>query len=434
MSGLDLAINNLLQNSDPDNQDIVPAFDAYRKMVNKFGFTSVIQSGTTELLGWELEYVCGAALPNFIDSITIRRLNDFIAENDSPHILDCGANIGFSSLSYKRKYPNAKIIAFEPDPTFLPVLKRNLSHNGATDVEIVDAAVWTENASSYWYVEGIDGSHLSDEYIEPSRRTTVKTIDLREYLNRPVDLLKLDIEGAEYRVIEHVKQHLGSVKAMSVECHVTQNSISDFGKMLGTLKEGGFHVNIGTYGPWQDLIRYHPVKPDHYEMYILVSARKNVEIKESTNYTWIPSSGVGPILDFVNQLDYFSREMAAEHRSLTRRIASLEKALTMYAKKDKNGLKKIILKKPFIHEGGNTWSINLNKLKHFADTHDNPDRSSLLLFENGNLLKSGHSVHSDILNIGSGLYSHWGEYLYFSTSNGSNPNLNGYQYSILYHE
>ena len=141
MSGLESTINNLLQNSDPDNQDLVLAFDAYRKMVDKFGFTPVIQSGTTELFGWDLEYVCGAALPNFIDSITIRRLNDFIAENDCPYILDCGANIGFSSLSYKKKYPNATIIAFEPDPTFLPVLKRNLSHNGAVDVEIVDAAV-----------------------------------------------------------------------------------------------------------------------------------------------------------------------------------------------------------------------------------------------------------------------------------------------------
>jgi FkbM family methyltransferase len=438
MSELEWTINKFLQNSDPDNQDIVPAFDAYQKMVNKFGFTPVIQNGTTELLGWDLEYVCSAALPNFIDSITIRRLNDFIAENDSPHILDCGANIGFSSLSYKRKYPKAKIIAFEPDPTFLPVLKRNLSHNGAVDVEIVDAAVWTENATSYWYIEGVDGSHLGDDSLDPSKRTTVKTIDLREYLNRTVDLLKLDIEGAEYRVIDHVKRYLGNVKSLSIECHVTQNSIGDFGKMIGTLKEEGFHVNIGTYGPWQDLIRYHPVKPDHYENYILVSARKQRDIKESTHYSWIPSSGVGPILDFVNQLDYFSQKMMAEkeeeQRNLLRHISNLEKALTMYAKKEKRGLKKINLKKPFIHEGGKTWSINLKQLKHFADTQDNPYRSTLFLFENDKLLNSGHSVHTDILNIGAGLYSHWDEYLYFSTSDASNPNINGYKYSVLYYE
>ena len=106
----------------------------------------------------------------------------------------------------------------------------------------------------------------------------------------------------------------------------------------------------------------------------------------------------------------------------------------MYAKKEKKGLKKSNLNKPFIHEGGKTWSINLKQLKHFADTQDNPYRSTLFLFENDKLLNSGHSVHTDILNIGAGLYSHWDEYLYFSTSDGSNPNINGYKYSVLYHE
>jgi FkbM family methyltransferase len=449
MTSLESTINTLLQHCDPDNPDIVLAFNEYRKLVDKFGFTPVIKRGTTELFGWDIEYVCGAALPNFVDSITIRRLNDFIADNDCPHILDCGANIGFSSLSYKKKYPKASIIAFEPDPTFLPVLKRNLFHNGAVDVEIVDAAVWTENSTSYWYIEGVDGSHLGDGNLDPSKRTTVKTIDLCEYLNRPVDLLKLDIEGSEYQVINHIKKYLANVKSLSIECHVTQNSISDFGKMIVTLKDEGFHVNIGTYGHWQDLTRYHPVKPDHFENYILVSARRHADIKVDTHYSWIPSSGVGPIMDFVNHLDYFNSIITAEkeeeqrnllrlmsnlEEALTRHISSLEKALTMYAKKDQRGLKKFKLAKPFIHEGGKSWSVYLKQFKHLADNQDNPHRSTLFLFENGELLRSGHSVHADILNIGDGRYSHWDEYLYFSTSDGSNPNINGYQYSILYHE
>ena len=106
----------------------------------------------------------------------------------------------------------------------------------------------------------------------------------------------------------------------------------------------------------------------------------------------------------------------------------------MYVKKKKKGLKKINRKQPVLSEGGKTWSINLRALTHFADTPNEPRRSSLLLFENGELLNSGHSTHNDILNIGAGLYSHWDEYLYFSTSDGSNPNINGYNYLILYHE
>src|SRR5688572_28284923 len=93
--------------------------------------------GRMTTLGWDLEYTSPTALLTFIDQILFRRMNDFAADSDSPVIIDCGANIGYTALHYKRCYPGAQIIAFEPDPQFLPLLRANLERNGAGDVEVI---------------------------------------------------------------------------------------------------------------------------------------------------------------------------------------------------------------------------------------------------------------------------------------------------------
>ena len=58
--------------------------------------------------------------------------------------------------------------------------------------------------------------------------------------------------------------------------------------------------------------------------------------------------------------------------------------------------------------------------------------STLLLFEDEQLLQPAHTVHDDIRNLGKGRYSHWYGNLYFSTSDGSDPNTNGREYRFIY--
>jgi hypothetical protein len=63
---------------------------AYEYIVAEFGHDPVIRPGRIEILGWDLEYVCGAALASFIDQILVRRLNDFIPEKKAPFANDGG--------------------------------------------------------------------------------------------------------------------------------------------------------------------------------------------------------------------------------------------------------------------------------------------------------------------------------------------------------
>ncbi len=248
--------------------------EEYKKLTKEPGAK---EPGRACVLGWELEYVCGGAVGSFIDQLLIRQLNDFVAETDRPLILDCGANIGFSVLHYKDRYPKSRIIAFEPDPQFVPLLRRNLERNGAGDVRIVDAAVWVEDGKAKWHSEGIDGSRLAKSESELQSGVMVRTVDLAKYIDQPIDLLKMDIEGDEYQVIPHLGNLLGNVRNICVECHVDQSKITALGKLLQCLSGQGFNLGINSFGPWRDLIRQPEILPDHWGQYLILAGwRKSV--------------------------------------------------------------------------------------------------------------------------------------------------------------
>ena len=69
-------------------------------------------------------------------------------------------------------------------------------------------------------------------------------------------------------------------------------------------------------------------------------------------------------------------------------------------------------------------------LRLLPDSGRHPDRSSVRMFEDGTEFGVAHSRHADIAELGSGRYSHWGESLYFSTPDNSDPRANGRSYQI----
>lgn len=77
---------------------------------------------------------------------------------------------------------------------------------------------------------------------------------------------------------------------------------------------------------------------------------------------------------------------------------------------------------------GQAWTSILPDNVPPGDSNSHPIASMLGLFEDGKLLGPPHSSHETIRMIGKGAYSHWGNALYFSTSDGSDPNTNGRRY------
>jgi hypothetical protein len=81
---------------------------------------------------------------------------------------------------------------------------------------------------------------------------------------------------------------------------------------------------------------------------------------------------------------------------------------------------------PFTHRRGHTWRCDLpESLSLLSDANEFPRRSPVVLQEDGFPLVFAHSSHDAVERFGTGRYSHWDHKLYFSTSDNSDPNING---------
>ncbi|HJZ77580.1 MAG TPA: FkbM family methyltransferase [Vicinamibacterales bacterium] len=193
------------------------------------------------------------------DDIFVRGSLAFTTSEAAPRILDCGANLGLASLFFKRSYPAARITAFEADPSIAALLDRNLRVNGAADVEVVQAAVWTENGVVTFHADGADCGTLAAHALEPHEHSLrVPAVRLADRLARePIDLLKLDIEGAELSVLADCETALGNVRAMLLEVHEFDPAERRSPDVLRLLERCGFSYAVThvTPLPWREASR-----------------------------------------------------------------------------------------------------------------------------------------------------------------------------------
>lgn len=173
------------------------------------------------------------------------RMN-FIANTQKPVIYDCGANVGVSILYYKMLYPEAIIKAFEPDPKVFSCLKKNMENNRISGVELVNKAVWNNNDGVSFGSEGADGGSVFYQ----GNKITLPSIRLKELLQKEqkIDLLKVDIEGAELEVLVDCETELKKVKYLFLEYHSWISSKQQLDVLLKMLTDNGFRYYIHSIG------------------------------------------------------------------------------------------------------------------------------------------------------------------------------------------
>jgi FkbM family methyltransferase len=177
----------------------------------------------------------------------------FASDKADPTILDCGSHIGLSVAWFKRRFPKAQIIAFEPDPDTFRLLQTNVAANGLQNVELLNVAVSSRRGTARLYGEfGVAAPMASAHSLRQewgSQRSEhsilVNTVPLADYITGPVDYLKLDIEGTETEVMQSIKQQLHFVRAVGLEFHGTGSRASaDEMGLMHLLRENGFEVSI----------------------------------------------------------------------------------------------------------------------------------------------------------------------------------------------
>jgi FkbM family methyltransferase len=202
------------------------------------------QPATTNLLGCNWEIADAPSFLSLYQEIFVREVYRFDAATPRPFVLDGGANIGLSVLYFKRLYPLAKVVAFEPDPAICAVLKRNIDRSGLRDVTIVQGALWTSAGRKEFMSEGSWAGRLAGSGDDGNQ--VVETVRLRDYLERTIDFLKLDIEGAETEVLADCAGLLHNVENLFVEYHSFAGQPQTVDSLLALLIGAGFRLYLSS--------------------------------------------------------------------------------------------------------------------------------------------------------------------------------------------
>jgi FkbM family methyltransferase len=136
-------------------------------------------------------------------------------------IVDAGANSGLSTLYFAGRYPRARIIAIEPEPSNFEVLRRNCT--GLPNVIVLQAALWPLNGSLN--LENLTaGTRMSAITSSNLGGAVVKAITIADILegtrHEQIDFLNLDIDGSEFTLFSNgAERWIDRVGTMAVKLH-----------------------------------------------------------------------------------------------------------------------------------------------------------------------------------------------------------------------
>jgi FkbM family methyltransferase len=138
-------------------------------------------------------------------------------------VIDLGANIGFASLYLRAHAPEARILAVEPDAANVALLEHNLP-----DATILQGA--------FWYVDGPvpfeAATPTTGAVAESATSVTVPGYTMASIVDRSgfdiVDVLKVDIEGAERHLFAGDNSWLDRVRGLVLEFHGDARAASGF--------------------------------------------------------------------------------------------------------------------------------------------------------------------------------------------------------------
>ena len=192
-----------------------------------------------------------------LNEIFIDESYAFHTTKKDPIIIDCGSNIGISVLYFKYLYPDAKIIGFEPEPTSFEILNQNIEANNLKDITVHPIALCNKEGSiTFFRSENAPGSTVNGiksngGFVRNAPTIEVKASRLSNYINGPVDFLKMDVEGAEDDIFEDLVENnkLKFIKEMVFEFHHHMTKSDDrLSTILKILEDHNFSYQIQADG------------------------------------------------------------------------------------------------------------------------------------------------------------------------------------------
>jgi FkbM family methyltransferase len=197
---------------------------------------------TTKLFGKPVQIVDPMSFLQMSAEIFDGQIFRFLTEVPEPFIIDAGANIGLATIYFKHLYPRSQVVAFEADPGIFQVLSKNVSQLNLQGVELVNCALWRSSGTMQFWSEGSYGGRLASKGDSPN--TEVRAVPLGDYISRPVQFLKMDIEGAEIDVLEECAGKLHFVERLFLEYHSFADQPQRIETLFQILAAAGFRVQM----------------------------------------------------------------------------------------------------------------------------------------------------------------------------------------------
>jgi len=145
-----------------------------------------------------------------------------ITSNNVKTIVDLGSNIGFSVLHFKAKFPDAHVIAVEPEKHNYDQLLKNVK--GYNNVDCLQNAIWYSQKNLGIFDSGLGeyGFRVVDGNQKLVGSVDAITMDdiITRYNLQTIDILKIDIEGAEKELFTYNYENwLPKVRCIVIELH-----------------------------------------------------------------------------------------------------------------------------------------------------------------------------------------------------------------------
>jgi len=166
--------------------------------------------------------------------------------------LDIGAHVGYyACLAGRLVGPRGLVVAFEPSPRNFELLQANVWRNGLTNVVCFPWAVSAEPGFTQLYLSAENsGDHRIYAHEEGRATTTVRVaaLDALEVLRPPVDVVKIDVQGAEEDVFRGAERLLAASPGALLAVEFAPNELRAFGgeprALLDRYRSLGYTIRV----------------------------------------------------------------------------------------------------------------------------------------------------------------------------------------------
>ena len=196
-------------------------------------------------MGYAVEFPDRPMFFGMLTEIYFRRFYK-LPDTDIRTIIDVGANIGLATLYFKWLHPRASVLCFEPNPEVLGFLEKNISRNKLANVKVFPVALGKLNGEQELFTSAEVKGSTSASTIPPinkERSFRVPVRRLSDFIEKPVDFIKIDVEGAEGQILEDLEEtgKLTLIRDMIIEYHMhDQNRGYSMARLLALLEKNSF--------------------------------------------------------------------------------------------------------------------------------------------------------------------------------------------------